>query len=78
MERPITKLKARLQELVFGKNGGISRAAVQILGIELRERQLSSANQAAAEGSGHSVNIITFAQPREGRKTEDEDGNDAE
>ena len=78
MERLITELKARLLRLVLGKNGAISRAAVQLLGIELRERQLSSDNQTVTEGREFQVNIINYARPGKRRKFGDEDGNDAE
>jgi len=61
MERLITKLKARLQTLVLVKDAGISRAAVHLLGIKLREGQLSSTNRVVAEGSGASIHIVNFA-----------------
>ena len=74
----MAKLKARLEKLILGENGGLSRAAVQMLGIELRERQLSSTNRVVTEGSGYRVEIVNFARPGMESDMRDEDGNGAE
>jgi hypothetical protein len=61
-QRLVAKLEARLEKRVFSGNGGLSRAAVQIIRMELRERKLSSANRVVPEGGGYSVHVINFAE----------------
>jgi hypothetical protein len=76
--RLAAKLDARLEKLVLGENGRLSRAAVQIIRIERRERQLSSANRVVPEGGGYSVHVINFAELGMKRDMRDEDGSDSE
>ena len=61
MERIITKLEARLKARALGENGAVSRAAVRILGFNLRERKLSSDNQVVNGDTGFTVNVISYA-----------------
>ena len=61
MLRLLTRLKARLHRRILGENGHVSRATRRLLGLDLRERQLSSTNRPVREGSGATIQIVNFA-----------------
>ena len=67
----MARLKGRLEKFILGENGRVSRAAVRILGLDLRERQLSSMNRPVLEGSGATIQIVNFADCSETRDTDD-------
>lgn len=43
---------------------GVRRAAVDLIKIELSEKQMAADNQLTVEGSGFVVNVITFGDKK--------------
>ena len=68
--RILVRLKAKLHDRILAGEAPGSRAAVRILELDLRERQLSSDNRVMVEGTGIPVKIINFADVDGGETTE--------
>lgn len=73
LHRITTVLRSRLHDWMLKPKGqdNIRLAAINLLKIELAERQLAADNQLTIEGSGFVVNIITYFRPGKKHKPAD-------
>jgi len=62
------KLRGRLHDVALAtdKASSVTRSAVDMMKLELQERQLSSDNQLVVQGTGFTVNVVNYA--RQGKR----------